>query len=213
MTLKIKIGTLLLTEARDETLPQEFAAWHQTVRVEPGTYDVFAYLDWLASGYSIHSISAQCEGITISSNFRAHMFGQWGKSDNNRNGQHATAHIHLPTYGRVDEPSPLLAQAALCDAITRAVWASERGPMWRFVWNQDRKPFVIERARHSGGLSLAAFEDCRSFRMDDVVLTPTDLAKFDLSFQHVGVDQLTVGETVAGWSWNDKRSIQVTRLA
>jgi hypothetical protein len=75
MTIKIKVGSLVLTEARDEDLPQEFAAWHQTVRVAPGTHDVFAYLDQGNDAYHVRQLSATCAGITVSSNFRAHMFG------------------------------------------------------------------------------------------------------------------------------------------
>ncbi len=99
MTIEIKVGTLVLTEARDVSIPQQFAAWHQTVRVEPGTYDVFALLEWEGGRdghYRIFSLSASCEGITVSSDFRSHMFGQWGKNDNNCNGQRATVSIPLP---------------------------------------------------------------------------------------------------------------------
>lgn len=221
MSLKIKVGTLALTEARDVELPQEFAAWHQTVRVDPGTYDVFAYLTWSDGALQLRSLSATCEGVTISSNFRAHMFGTWGKSDNNRNGQRATAHIQLPTYGRVDVASTLLAQASLCDAIVRSEWdprehdpRSTTGRMWRFTWNAERKPIVIERSRYGGGTSLAAFEDHRRFTVDGLEMSPGDVGKLDLSFQHFcGIEHLTVGETAPGWSFADKRSRQVTRLA
>ena len=227
--IKIKVGTLTLTEARNEDLPQEFAAWHQTVRIEPGTYDVFAYLQWSDGGYKVSSLSAQCEGITISSNFRAHMFGQWGKSDNNRNGQRATAHIRLATYGQVGESSPLRAQTTLCDAIIRTEWntpnatgrdprehnpESTSGRMWRLTWNPARKPIVIERSRYNGGLSLAAFDDDRRFTVDGVEMSPAQTNALRLHLLHMhDVDQLTVGETVSGWSFQDKRSLQVTRLA
>ena len=221
-TIKIKVGTLVLTEARNVDLPQEFAAWHQTVRVEPGTYDVFAYLNWSDGGYRVHSLSAACEGVTISSNFRSHMLGQWGKSDNNCNGQLATAHVRLPTSGQVGESAPLLAQATLCDALVRTEWdprdhnpQSTAGRIWRLTWNPERKPIVIERARHNGGLSIAAFEDTRRFLVDDVEMTPADAKKLDLHFLHIlrSVDQLTIGETASGWSHKDKRSLPVTRLA
>jgi hypothetical protein len=218
--IKIKVGTLALTTTRDVELPQEFAAWHQTVRVEPGTYDVFAYLAWSDGGLCVQSLSAQCEGVTISSDFRAHMLGAWGKSDNNRNGQRATAHIRLPTYGAVDAPS-ILAQATLCDALVRVEWdprdhdpRSTAGRMWRFTWNADRKPIVIEQSRNGGGTSLAAFEDHRRFRVEDVEMSSSEAKKLDLHFDHqYEIDQLTVGQTVAGWSFAEKRSRQVTRLA
>lgn len=221
VAIKIKVGSLVLTEARDEKLPQEFAAWHQTVRIQPGTYDVFAYLEWSDGALRVRSLSARCEGITVSSNFRAHMLGVWGKSDNNRNGQRATAHVSLPTYGTTGATDALLAQATLCDAIVRQEWdprdhdpGSTHGRMWRFTWNQDRKPIIIEERRYGGGLSLAAFEDHRRFQVDAVEMSPDEVNKLNLHFDHLfGIDQFTVGETKSGWSFADKKSIQVTRLA
>ena len=216
MSIQIKVGTLTLTASRDVSLPQEFAAWHQTVRVEPGTYDVFAYLDWSDGGYRIRSLSAECEGVTISSDFRSHMLGQWGKSDNNRNGQRATAHIHLPTYGSVQERSPLMEQATLCDALVRTEWdpSSGAGRMWRLTWNAERKPIVIEQARYGGGTSIAAFEDTRRFVVDAVEMSPVDVKKLGLHFSHRhSIEQFSVGATDAGWSFLDKRSVQVTRIS
>jgi len=224
MGIIIKVGLLSLTEARNESLPQEFAAWHQTVRIAPGTYDVFAYLEGEGDGaYRVEQLSASCEGITVSSNFRAHMLGTWGKSDNNCDGQPATAHVRLPTFGSIDVVSPLLAQAALCDALVRTEWdpreidpRSASGKMWRFTWNSERKPIVIERSRHGGGLSLVAFEDERRFLVDDMEMCPGDLAKLEVMFLQSllhDVDQLTVGEVASCWSWRDKQSRKVTRLA
>lgn len=222
MTTKIKVGTLTLIASRDVDLPQEFAAWHQTVRIEPGTYDVYAYLDWEydAKSYRVRQLAAACEGVTVSSNFRSHVLGQWGKSDNNRNGQRATAHVELPTYGRADEPSPLLAQATLCDAIVRTEWdprdhdpASTSGKMWRFTWNPDRKPIVVEEPRY-GGLAIAAFEDTRRFVVDAAEMSPAEVRALDLHFSHRhNIEQFSVGETVSGWCFRQKCSRQVTRLA
>lgn len=221
MTLKIKVGSLQLTEARDVSLPQEFAAWHQTVRIEPGTYDVFAYLDWEGGGYRVRSLSADCEGVTVSSNFRSHMLGHWGKSDNNRNGQRAAATIQLATYGTVAEASPMMDQTTLCDALVRVEWdprehnpASTSGRMWRYEWNVSKKPIVIEAPAYGGGLSLAAFEDCRRFTVDAVEMTPADVKKLGLHFSHRhSIEQFSVGATDAGWSFSDKRSVQVTRIS
>ncbi len=220
MSIKIKVGSLTLVASRDVNLPQEFAAWHQTVRIDPGTYDVYAYIDWEDGGLRLRSLLAECEGITISSNFRAHMLGSWGKSDNNCNDQRATAHVDLPTYGTIAAPSPILAQVTLCDAIMRVEWDpcennphATTGKMWRFTWNPARKPIVIQQARHSGGLSLAAFEDTRHFRVDTTEMSPGDLSKLDLLFQHGhSADRLSVGEAASGWSFRDKASRHVTRL-
>jgi hypothetical protein len=218
-TLKIKVGTLTLTESRDQSLPQEFAAWHQTVRIEPGTYDVFAYIEWAGGregGYRLHQLSAQCEGVTVSSNFRSHLWGQWGKSDNNRNGEREIAHVHLPTYGQVGEKS-LLAQATLCDAIERVERVDADGARrYSLDWNAATKPIVIEQARHSGGLSLAALQDDRRFTVDAIEMSPADVKKLDLSFHGHSVryaDQLTVGESAKAYSYADRKDHEVTRLA
>ena len=191
------------------------------MRIEPGTYDVFAYLDWLDGGYRVRSLSAECEGVTISSNFRSHMLGQWGKSDNNRNGQRAAATIQLPTYGVVAETSLMTAQAALCDALVRVEWdprehnpASTSGRMWRYEWNSARKPIVIEAPTYGGGLSLAAFEDCRRFTVDAAEMSPADVKKLALHFSHRhSIDQFSVGTTDAGWLFSEKRSVSVTRIS
>jgi hypothetical protein len=215
-TLKINVGTLTLTESCNVELPQEFAAWHQTVRVDPGVYDVFAYIEWSDGGYRVRSLSAQCEGITISSYFRSHMLGEWGKSDNNRNGQRTTAHIQLPTAGRVGEASPVLAQANLCDVLMRAEWDAAIGRMWRFEWSPAAKPIVIEQARHNGGLSLAALEDHRRFTVDSTEMSAVELKALNLSFHDHTIhcaDQLTVGETTHAYSFADKQYRNVTRLA
>jgi hypothetical protein len=223
MSIKIKVGSLVLTEARDENLPQEFAAWHQTVRIAPGTYDVFAYLDQEGATYRVRELSAPCEGITVSSNFRSHMCGVWGKHDNNWNGQPATARIGLPTFGLVDTPMPsLLAQTALCDALVRTEWdprtsdpRSTSGKMWRFTWNPAHRPIIIEQPRHGGGLCLASLEDMRRFRVDDAEMTPDALRRLDVSLSAPlhSIDQLAVNETRGGWSWSLKRDCKITRLA
>lgn len=220
MTIKIKVGSLVLTKTRDESLPQEFAAWHQTVRIFPGTYDVFAYLD---ADRTVLQLSAECEGITVSSNFRSHMFGVWGRHDNNRNGKPATAHVHLPISGLVDEPvSALLAQTTLGDALVRSEWEprsidprSMFGRMWRFTWNPERKPIIIEEARHGGGLHLAAFVDRRRFRVDTAEMTTDEVRGLDISLSGMlhSVNQLTVLETRKGWSWNLRKFCEITRLA
>ena len=197
MTLKIKVGSLVLTEARNESLPQEFAAWHQTVRIVPGTYDVFAYLD---TDRVVKQLSAQCEGLTISSNFRSHMLGMWGRDDNNRKCDLCT----------------------LCDAIVRIEWnpctidpQSTSGKMWRFTWNPASKPIIIEQPRHGGGLYLEAFEGTRRFRVDAAETTDDPLRELDISLSAPlhSIDQLTLNETREGWSWSLKKSCKVTRLA
>ena len=149
MTLKIKVGWITLLAQRDVNLPQEHAAWFETVRVEPGTYDVFAYIGWTVDGggmYRVHSLSAQAEGTTIASYYGNRIGSHYSKDDNNRNGKRTTAHIQLPTFGVVAEPSPRLAQATLTDAIVRTEWdAPSHGRMWRFTWNKDVKVRATEQ--------------------------------------------------------------------
>ncbi len=101
---------------------------------------LYAYLD-PGKPHLIHSLGACCEGLTISSNYRSHLWGHWSTSDNNVNGRKATAFIWLPTYGPVNEPSPRLAQATLCDALIREEWQPDNlhSCMWRFVWNPSVK--------------------------------------------------------------------------
>lgn len=150
-TIEVKVGTYVLTAARDVDLPQEFAAWHQTVRIEPGTYDVYAILEFnhdRNKGYRIRDLSARCEGVTISSDFRSHVLGTWGKSDNNRNGERATALIYVPTYGYVDSDDTYakltnerLAAATLLDgAFVRVEHVPHGGRrMWRLEWSDAAK--------------------------------------------------------------------------
>jgi len=133
-TFKIKVGTHTLTATRDVELPQQFAAWHQTVRVEPDTYPVYAYVEWGDGRLHVRQLSAECEGVTVSSNYRSHLAGHWGKDDRNVNGQVVTCHIQLPTYGVLRE------QPAEYQGLRVAVWDPKQysakplveGTMWRY---------------------------------------------------------------------------------
>lgn len=182
MTWKVKVGSLTLTESRDVNLPQEHAAWHQTVRVEPGVYDVYAYLDHFEGGtWHIHSISAQCEGVTVSSNYRSHVLGVYSASDNNVNGTRAEAHIRLQTYGCwLPDEQHIDTSLRLDSAISMVDWVSEHttGVMWRFVWNplarvvaDDGQPYwqatqtahvVMDVATVCGGLCDPMCKQCHS---------------------------------------------------
>lgn len=119
-TYKVKVGVLTLTESRDVSIPQQVAAWHQTVRVEPGTYDVYAYLD--AHDYRVLQLCASAEGVTVSSNFRSRIGAHYGERDNNRNGERAAVSVELPTYGRASDDAGLLGQAKLDDTLSRVEW-------------------------------------------------------------------------------------------
>lgn len=129
---RIYIGTLTLTESREVSIPQSYAAYHETVRVEPGTYPVYAYIvpRFGCEPARVHSISAHAEGITASC--------YYGPGTQDRVGKPSKAHIELPTYGVVSDKPGILAQAKLSDDLVRKEWdprnndsQSTTGRMWR----------------------------------------------------------------------------------
>jgi len=154
MTLKVKVGSLVLTESREVNLPQEHAAWYETVKVEPGTYDVYVYIDWTRDGggmFTIHSLSAQCDGTTIACYYGG------STRDAERIGKATRARINLATYGKVTDALTLLAQATLHPALVREEWEPEwtLGRMWHFVW--DRKVKVqLDEGQQNNGATLTA---------------------------------------------------------
>lgn len=223
-TYKVKVGTLALTEARNVNLPQEHAAWYQTVRVEPGTYEVYAYLIWTYDGdgmYRIHEIAAQCEGVTT----RCY-YGN-AERDAARTGKPATAHIRFPRYGLVGEQDALLAQTVLCNALVRTEWdpkehdpQTTNGRMWRFEWDRTVKFRADEgQARHSGATLTAKIWDsyytiCLTWlpARYATVWHPTGVANSVLAVRTSGAFD-TVGEAIAWAKANlDGRPYEIKRM-
>lgn len=71
---KIRIGTYCVREARDVTEHYECAAWHKTIRCEPGVYDAFAY-PYIYDGRLGHSIYVPVSGPVTSAYFRSQWCG------------------------------------------------------------------------------------------------------------------------------------------
>jgi len=147
MTLKIKVGALVIDGPRDVNIPQENPAWHQTVRVQPGTYDVHAFVEWSPDGggtFHLLRLSAQAEGSTVSS-----YFGPDGRGGiKHRDGERVAARVDVPTYGVVGEPEAASTKVTLDDVILRTEWDPQDhgmrsgpspGRMWRLTWRAGVK--------------------------------------------------------------------------
>ncbi len=111
-----------------------------TVRVPPGTYDVFAYVEPRGAHHDLGALAAIADGsaIVVAS---PEAPGSPGCA-----GQVAWVSLSLPTYGMLGQPCPLLASATLDDALERHEWdpadfGMRAGPtpgrMWRFTWRRD----------------------------------------------------------------------------
>lgn len=136
-TYKIAVGSYQLAAPLDVSIPQEYAAYHQTVRVAPGVYPVYAFVAWSDGGYRVRDLAARSEGITTAA--------YYGRCTDDRVGKPSEAWIHLPTYGRVADGNGRLADATLLPVIVRTEWdtrdhdpESDRGFMWRLEWPRGR---------------------------------------------------------------------------
>lgn len=146
--IKIKVGTLTLTEPRDVRVPQEYAAYDETVRVEPGTYDAFAYIDWTHDGggyYHIYDLAAWAEGTTT----RA----WYGDAARSRAliGRKTVVSIPIERYGVTPRKAPGVA----LDPIVHIVeWQPQEGPpMWRIELRPGVKIEITKPAPWSGATS------------------------------------------------------------
>ena len=104
---KVRVGTLKVTEPREVTEYYECAAWHKTVRCEPGEYPVYAYLTWcdVAEGTLGHTLYAPFEGVVTSACFV------------NRIGAHYGSDSGPGMVGNPDHGSVRLATYALDGAV------------------------------------------------------------------------------------------------
>lgn len=118
---------------------------------------MFAYITLRDGQYYIDQLSAECEGITVSSNFRSRIGAHYGKNDNNVNGTKATAHIRFVTSGRVCHHNEALSCVNLSPVIRRVEWEtaphSINNVMWRFVW--DGK-FTVDPGQPNDGRTQTA---------------------------------------------------------
>lgn len=162
-TFKVRVGKLRLADPHEVEIPQEYAAYHERVRVPPGEYDIYAYVHWIDGGNRVRHLSAQCAGVCLRNYYGA-------QRSNDLVGQTRPAYIELPTYGLVGEAEALIASSTLCDALDRHEWDprehdldSTTPRMWRFQWNPARE-FRIDagQATHSGSTLAATLTDHES---------------------------------------------------
>lgn len=64
--IKLIIGTITLTAARDVARSQEYAGWHETVRVAPGTYPLVAYVAWSDGAQRVMAVYGEYTGTVVS---------------------------------------------------------------------------------------------------------------------------------------------------
>lgn len=146
--IKIKVGTLTLTESRDVRVPQEYAAYDETVRVLPGTYDAFAYIDWTHDGgghYRIYDLVAWAEGTTT----RA----WYGDAARSRAliGHKTAVSIPIERYWITPRKAP---GVALDPVVCIVEWQPQEGPpMWRIELRPDVKIEITKPAPWSGATS------------------------------------------------------------
>lgn len=105
---KVRVGYFTVREPREVTQYYECAAWHQTIRVEPGRYEVFVYL----SPGDIHerhisSLYVPVQGPITSACFVARLGASYGRDDGpSKVGKVADGTIHLASYAREGEENP-----------------------------------------------------------------------------------------------------------
>lgn len=151
--LKLEIGTVTIPEGRTYDEEFSYAAYHCRRALLPGTYPVFAYLEWTGDGggmWALRGLSALAQGRVLTCHAGPTV----------RVGDVGDVWLRLATYGVVGE----LAGAAdvapyaptLHEAIERHEWApDDHAPMWRYVWSRAWGPKTLERARYSGGTDIA----------------------------------------------------------
>lgn len=149
--IKIKVGTLTLTEPRDVRVPQEYAAYDETVRVEPGTYDAFAYIDWTHDGggyYHIYDLAAWAEGTTT----RA----WYGDAARSRAliGRKTVVSIPIPRSGVGALLCKVPGMLVLDPVVHIVEWQPQEGPpMWRIELRPGVKIEITKPAPWSGATS------------------------------------------------------------
>lgn len=151
--IKVKVGTMALTATREVRVPQEYAGYDETVSVEPGLYDVFAYIQWMGDleGYRIHSLAARATGITTYA-----WYGNVARS-HELIGRCTEVSIGLPTYGRCPHTCN---STQLNHAIEIEEWQPEAGGrMWCMQWRRGVKVCITQPAPWAGGTDEGVLEE------------------------------------------------------
>lgn len=103
---RLHVGYYTVTEEREVTQYYECAAWHQTIRVAPGRYAVYAY----PRGNDIgHTLYVPVSGPIASACFVSRIGASYGRDRGPETvGQTAEGSIHLNPYARIGEEDPNL---------------------------------------------------------------------------------------------------------
>lgn len=143
-TIRIKVGEITYSKEFTERLTFECAAWHRDVLVQPGTYPVFAYIEWTCDGggmFRLRNLRAECEGVITSASFQALWGGSpiHGTKDRGLDeiGRKHTVYPYIATYGK----APRSAEGLVLDACVEIELfdGKEVGPMWHYLWRKGTK--------------------------------------------------------------------------
>lgn len=174
MSIKVRVGFLTVREPREVTEHYECAAWHQTIRVAPGRYEVFAFLEPgdIRERY-IRSFYVPVSGPITSACFVARLGASYGRDEGpSKVGKLADGTIRLSTYAREGEENPDLELDE--SVVERFEYDTSYG--WRQV-SYRLSPAWVEAFT----LDLA-IKRCRKH------LSPRDMATAILQATHEGAD-------------------------
>ncbi len=164
-TLMLQVGALTVGRVRDVEVPRDDDFGTQLVRVEPGTYDVFAfvsraYMSRADPGglgpHRAYALTALAEGPVVGADGLARESGLRG-----------VARIELPIFGRAGEVDPLR-DATLSDLLVRHSWdprdhdPSYTGPR---MWRVDLRPGIELNADDDTGIARVVDPDSSCSRV------------------------------------------------
>jgi len=97
----IKVGRLMVRKEMEVTQHYECAAWHQTIKVAPGIYDLLA---WHSEDGHISTIGARVSGPITSACFQSRIGAHYGKDSGPETvGQPADGFVSVCAYGDVGD--------------------------------------------------------------------------------------------------------------
>lgn len=167
---KVLVGTLVLTKVKVIRKTYECAAWFLDVEIQPGTYNLNAYISWSDGRQRIHNISAECDGVSTAGDFTPLWCGNAVGKNRYVAGQKETAFIDIACSGMVHEKREIVQPYTFTlneRAIVRTEWETDgrysnppgiKEVMWRYEWKRDCKLVYAERARYQSGNHIAAIE-------------------------------------------------------